>query len=385
MTTPPILQRRWVRLTLAVALFALVTMAWPRWWCGREGARLYDGDAALTLALARNVAATVSRDVSAAEFTSSTELFRHEWLFGTYQMAALGLLQVCREHPELRNALLPAAERAIDKLLSPEIRRFDAKAWGEDPLESLDGMNGHAAYLGYLNLVLSVHRRWVPGSKYRDLNDRITAALLRRFQSSPIGILETYPGEAYPVDNAAGFASILLCGVQSDAERACIARVLENYRSRWRDPRNGLLYQSIDFQNGRPLDGARASGSALAAYFLSFGEREVSRGLHDALVTNAFGSVLGFGFMFEHPGGASRKTGDIDSGPLILGISPSGTGFSLGSCRIFRERPLFVSLARTAYVVGTPISRDEKRLFVMGGPLGNSILLAMFTAQPAGR
>jgi hypothetical protein len=81
----------------------------------------------LATALAREVAATVQRSVSATEFTSDSDLFRHEWQFGTYQMAALGLLQVCREHPELRSELLPAVERAIEKLLSVEVRSFDAR------------------------------------------------------------------------------------------------------------------------------------------------------------------------------------------------------------------------------------------------------------------
>jgi hypothetical protein len=175
---------QWQRLAVAFTLFAAVTAIVPRWWCGREGERWYRGDQATVLGLAREVAATLQRDVSADEFTSSGALFRHEWQFGTYQLGALGLLQVCREHPETRAEFLPIIDRAIDHLLSAEMRRFDAKAWGEDPIESLGGPNGHAAYLGYLNLVLAVHRRVVPDSRFAALNERITAAFVRRFQAA---------------------------------------------------------------------------------------------------------------------------------------------------------------------------------------------------------
>ena len=379
---PAVLTKPWVRASVAILLFAAITATFPRWWCGREGRRWFGGDPALAAGLAREVAATVKRDVSAAEFTSDSELFRHEWQFGTYQMAALGLLQVCREHPELRSELLPAVDRAIEKLLSAEVRSFDARSWGEDSLGSLDGSNGHAAYLGYLNLVLAVHRRWVPGSRFAALNDRITAALVRRFHDSPAGILETYPGDAYPVDNAAGFASVLLHEGRTEAQQACVKSLTERYRTTWRDPRSGLLYQGIDERDGRPVDRARASGTALAAYFLSFGERAVSRQLFDAVRRQLAGSIIGFGYVDEYPPGDSGRGGDIDSGPLIFGMSPSGTGFTLATSRIFGDRELFVRLSRTAYLFGTPAARGERRLFVTGGPLGNAIMLAMLTAQP---
>lgn len=379
---PAVLTKPWVRVSVAILLFVATTATWPRWWCGREGNRWFDGSPALATALAREVAATVQRGVSAAEFTSDSDLFRHEWQFGTYQMAALGLLQVCQEHPELRSELLPAVERAIEKLLSVEVRSFDARSWREDPLDSLDGPNGHAAYLGYLNLVLSVHRRAVPASRFAALNDRITVALVRRIRNSPAGILETYPGEAYPVDNAAALASLLLQAGKTEAQRACAASMLERYRTKWCDPRCGLIYQSVGVRDGQPIDRARASGSALAAYFLSFGEREVSRQLFDAVRTQLAGSIFGFGFVDEYPAGSARGRGDIDSGPLIFGMSPSGTGFSIAGSRVFGDRELFVSLTRTANLIGTPVSRGDRRLFVTGGPLGNAIMLAMLTAQP---
>lgn len=63
-------------------------------------------------------------------------------------------------------------------------------------------------------------------------------------------------------------------------------------------------------------------------------------------------------------------------------MSPSGTGFTIASGRTFGDRALYVSLARTAYLTGAPVSRGDERFFVTGGPLGNAIMLAMFTAQP---
>lgn len=373
---------RWLRWLVAFALFAGGTWLAPRWWCGREGERWYDGDRETVAALARHVAGTVAHGVSEADFTSDSALFRGEWMFGTYQMAALGLLQTCREHPELREDLRPGIENAIAGLLSPAVRAFDAQSWSEDALDSLDGLHGHAAYLGYLNLVLALDRATFADSRHTALNDRLSAALARRFRAAPHQIIETYPNEAYPVDNASGIASLLLHQRLTGTDHsAAIAGTLECFRDRWWDSRTGLLLQGIDYRTGQPYDRGRASGTALAAYFLAMADLELARPYFQSLRTYLAGSILGFGYVDEYASG-ERGGGDIDSGPLIFGMSPSGTGFTIASARTYGDRALYVSLARTAYLMGAPVARGDDRYFVTGGPLGNAIMLAMLTAQP---
>ena len=382
MPLPKLLTRWWLRWPVAL-LIALATIATvPRWWAGRDGVRWFDGKPELVAAMARHVAATTDRGVSDKDFTNDSPLFKGEWGFGTYQMTALGLLQVAQEHPALRAELLPAAEHAIDRMLSAEVRAFDTKIWrGEDALESLDGPNGHGAYLGYMNLVLAVHRRVVPDSRFAELNDRITAALARRLRESPVGLVETYPGEAYPCDNAGTLASLILHQRTTGADHAAvIATTLAHYRETWRDPETRLLHQSIEPRHGTPGPG-RASGTALAAFLLSYGERDISRDLHEAVMRRCGDSLFGFGYVDEYPDNQPGP-GDVDSGPLIFGISPSGCAFSLGASRMFGNRDAFVGLYRTAHLMGTPVDRGGRRIYATGGPLGNALLFAMLTANP---
>jgi hypothetical protein len=380
---PAIFKIRWIRWAIVAGLFLGTAFVVPSWWCGRDGQRWFVGDSAQVGKLAREVAATMERGVAAKEFTSDSSLFNHEWMFGTYQMGALGLLQVCLEHPELRSEFLPAAEHAIEKLLSKEVRAFDRKSWGEDALESLDGPNGHAAYLGYTNLVLALHRRVVAQSRYAELNDRISNALARRLRASAAGILYTYPNEAYPVDNASVLGSLLMHqkyfgGAHADATGA----MLQRFQKTWSDQKSGLVYQAVDGRNGCAFDEPRASGTALAAYFISFGDMETARQLFGALRSKCAGSFLRFGFIREYLEGV-KGHGDIDSGPVIFGISPSATGFSLASARVSGDRRLFVRLYRLAHLTGAPIASGNRQQFITGGPLGNAIMLAMLTAQTA--
>jgi len=81
----------------------------------------------------------------------------------------------------------------------------------------------------------------------------------------------------------------------------------------------------------------------------------------------------------EYPHGHSGS-GDIDSGPVILGYGVSATGFALGPARIHGDQALFGRLLRTAVLFGAPLQRKDTLEFVSGGPLGNAILFAMLTA-----
>ncbi len=375
--------RWWVRWPVAALLILLIAMILPRAWCGRDATRWLANDKSLVLAHARTVAAHVESGEKAEDLVAQGDLFKNEWRFGTCQMSALGLLQVCMQQPHHRAEFLPAAERAIDEMLSERMRAFDAVRWREDPLATLDGPQGHAAYLGYLNLALSLHRLVVPDSRFADLNDRVSAALARRLQASRHGILETYPLEAYPVDNAAVLSSLLLHARNTGADYSAVAPAgLARFSIAWLDPRSGLLFQSMNPRDGKPADAARASATALAAFLLSYGERAVSGALFAAVRDRCADSFWGFGYLNEHHiGSAAPGFGEIDSGPLIFGISPFATGFALGGARVFDDRRLFVSLYRTAHLVGTPVARDDRRVFVTAGPLGNAIMLAMLTAR----
>jgi hypothetical protein len=76
-----------------------------------------------------------------------------------------------------------------------------------------------------------------------------------------------------------------------------------------------------------------------------------------------------------------EDAGDIDSGPLVLGISASASAFAIGGARLHGDRQMFSELVRSAYLFGVPVERDNTLGFVWGGALGNAVLLAMLTAE----
>src|SRR5690606_681343 len=116
-------------------------------------------------------------------------------------------------------------------------------------------------------------------------------------------LVETYPGERYPVDNASAIGALALrARALGEAPSPIVAQWIETMQASWRDPASGLLVQSVG-RNGDAIDAPRASGTAFAAYFLSFADESVARSLYASLEASVGDSVLGFGAMNEYPDG----------------------------------------------------------------------------------
>jgi hypothetical protein len=373
-----------LRVVASLGCLAVGIALGPRTLVGRDADARFDDAEPEQRRLADAVAAYVlgeeGEGAGVERFHTGSTRFDGEWAFGTLQMAVLGMAQVAHAHPELAPRYRPAATRAADTLVSGETYAFAADAWGEGPFDDLHAGRGHA-YLGYVALALGAVRELDPETPHAALHDELVAALARRLEASPQGIVETYPGEAYPCD----IASIVGALGQHDRltggdHGPLVERMAALYRERWIDPASGYLVQAIDPRTGAARDAPRGSGTALAAYFWSFADPALAHELDRALLARGRRTALGLGAIAEYPD-AHEGLGDIDSGPVLLGVSVSATGFSLAAARRRSDRSAFRELYRTASLFGVPVARGERTRFLAGGPLGNAILLAMTTAR----
>jgi hypothetical protein len=281
---------------------------------------------------------------------------------------------VILRHPELEAELGPLLDRAAAEVLAPEARAFSAGKWGSDPLEGAALEHHHAAYLGYAGFAIGLaswaRPRWV------DARDLLASRLRARFSAAGPSWPETYPGESYPVDIAAGVGALALAEVGPSTERsAALAKVVGAI-----DPVTGLLHQAVEPRHGRPVDRPRGSGTFLAAYFLAVAAPDRARSLYGAGRQHLMATRLGFLGMRELLPGAEGG-GDVDSGPIVLGLGVSSTGFALAGARAFEDRETFRGLDATARLFGVPLERaDGGVVHLAGGPLGDAILCAMRTA-----
>jgi hypothetical protein len=372
-------------IALAAALVATRVVA-PTW-CGRDAAAWRRGDPALQQALAEELVRFEARDDESRGATSpngaAANRFAGEWALVTHQMIALGLAQLCLAHPEWKARYASVITRAATKSFLPEMRDFGTRAWhGEDALASLEGAHGHA-YLAYAALAIGMARRLDPAfpADVAERHDALVAAYERRLLASTTGLIETYPGEAYPTDVAAVAAAIAVHGRATGADhRKVLARWADAVRATQIDRASGLVFQRMGATDGRPHDAPRGSGTALAAYFAGFADRELAATLADGLWKHE-GTFLGFGAIREYADG-HRGGGDVDSGPVVFGVSVSATGFALAPARAFGREEIFERLYRTTDLFGVRVEANGATRFTTGGPIGNALLLALLTSGP---
>lgn len=380
------LKVRLVRIALALVLFLIGVSYLPYMFCCRQAADWYAGDLSRQKLLANGVAKWVEGDLGLDDFYTGSEQFNGEWLFGTYTMAAMGYGQTALQHPELRESNIALMEQCFDKLMSEQVRRFDCRMWGSDPIESLDNINAHhAAFLGYFNLALSLHRMLVNDSKYAALNDKITAALAKRIKASRFGLLQSYPQEMYAVDNCAVIGSIALHDRATSENSGIVIRSwINNFKWHCVDSDSGLLIQASDFRTGKAIDQPRGSGTILGLYLISFADYKFAGELYAAARKQLAENVFGFGAVREYPRNAKGGLGDIDSGPVVFGYGLSATGFMLGGARLYEDDSYYSRLFATVYAWGAPYEKDGKLNFVSGASLGDAIMFAVLTAPKGG-
>ncbi len=376
-------RRRWGVRAAALASALLVVRLVVPWWCGRDAGAWLRGDPEIQHQLAAELVAFEASD--AARRASGGDRFAGEWALVTHQMVALGLAQLCLAHPAWRPELAPTVTIAAANSFRIEMRGFGTRAWkGEDAMASLDGDHGHA-YLAYVALALGVARLVDPAfpADLARQHDALIAAYERRLLASDTGLIETYPGESFPTDVAAVAAAIAVHGRATHASHEpVLRRWADRVRAVQIDPASGLVIQRMDARTGAAHDAPRASGTGLAAYFAGFADRSVAELLATGLLRHE-STRFGFGAIREYADGyQGAHSGDVDSGPVVLGVSVAATGFALAPARAFGHDDAFVRLYRTTDLFGLPVVDGERRRFSVGGPIGNALLLAFLTSGP---
>ncbi len=346
--------------------------------CGHRAGALYRGELADQERFARAVAADVDAIASRQVYHSGFARFDGQSAIAVYQMTALGLGQFVLEHPERKTEYLPTIERAVERLIDPRTHPYAAQMYGRHGTRGL-GSGGHA-YMGYVNLGLGMLRRLDPETPHAALHDRLTSELADHLARSPTGLVETYPGETWPPDVAAVAGSIGLHGTATGRDWSV---VLEPWARRFAEcaiGEGGYLVQRIRTGSCTAVDAPRGSGTAVAAYFLGFADRRLSQRLWNALRDTGYQSWLGFGGVREYLPGKGGA-GDLNAGPILLGMSAGASGFGLGAARAHGDRERYIGIYRTGALLSVPVSDREGSRFALGGVLGNALLLAMLTAE----
>lgn len=299
---------------------------------------------------------------NALERGPSMDAYFPEGQFFTVALAALA---------QAADETVPVDERvdflddALAQLSSPAVLgRFG----GNQPLE-------FGAFATGWSLLTEVERAHLSGS------DEDLAAVRSRARAVELALtrattpfLDSYPGQAWPVDSVVLVAALARASELLDFPEG--REAVSRWRAeavQWLDPALGLLPHQVG-ADGAVLEGPRGSSQALIQVFWPdidpAGAAESWERWEEAFLT----SVAGLRGVREFPEGQSGS-GDVDSGPLILGVSLSASAVGLGAAHRHGQDELAERLSRQADLVGLPFTwRGERRYAAGTLPVGDAFL-----------
>ena len=307
--------------------------------------------------------------------------YREELAIATLSMTTVALTNLSFIAPGERIANRDAVRVMLDRVLSDEIRRYDVLWWGEDAIDSLESANGHAGYLGHLNLMLGCY--FLLGGEdasLRELFGRVSTTLARRLEASGSFHAESFPGWTYTADNVIVILSLRLHDQTIHrAHEDLIRRWLEFSRAKLLDTDSGMLRYHVS-RTGQAAGTARGVLQAWNSMWLPLIDEEFARDQYQRMSSNllAHSAFANFAAIREYPAGKSGPT-DLVSGPLIFGLSPTATGFAMGGAAYWNDQPTLAGLLRTAEAVGSTWSFGGHRAYVFAPLPGDAVMLAART------
>ena len=309
--------------------------------------------------------------------------FQGEWALYTCSMLTAALENISRLYPETKEESIKYIDSLIHIVLSPEIRGYDRERWGEDPMESLEGEESHISYLSHLALMIGRYKSVDGGNKFDYLYHSICQTMNRRIMESENLNLQTYPEEfVYVPDMLVAIVALdKYSTLYQGKYYPTVRQWLDKAKTEWINEQTGLLSSFLSMDGGyREWLPVKGSYSALNCYYLTLLDEEFAREQYDRLKDTYLKRFPFTGFK-EYSDRYCLLGLDIDAGPIIFNLSPSGTAFAVGSVTCFNDLKLRRKLLKTAEIAGTTISSKGKRHYLLAdiALVGEAIMLAMRT------
>lgn len=311
--------------------------------------------------------------------------FQGEWALYSCSMLSAALVNTTLIYGEEREKNIARIDSLIKIVMSPELRAYDRERWDEDPLETLDGDKSHVSYLSHLAWMIGGYKQIGGDGKYDDLYRKLCETMHRRLLDTPNMNLPTYPDEGvYVPDMLVAIVALSLYSQQNDGEyRATVENWIEQAKQQWLDPETQLISSflpdgTMGMYKNAPIKG---SYTALSCYYLTFVDKEFARDQYEKQKVHFLQRKLMTGFK-EYYDRRCWLGMDIDAGPIICNLSPTGTAFGVGSVTFFEDWDLRKSMLKTGEIAGTTWRSQGKSHYLLADMalVGEAIMLAMRTA-----
>lgn len=208
-------------------------------------------------------------------------------------------------------------------------------------------------------------------------------------QLSPSLNLETYPNEdIYLPDMLVAIVALSdYSELFNGKYKQTVDKWVQRARTEWIDQETGLLASILSEDGSNIVLPIRGSYTALNCYYLSLVDNDFANEQYQSLKKH-FKQRFPFTGIKEYLGsGRCLYQFDIDCGPIIFNLSPSGTAFAIGCATNLEDRKFRKQLLRTAEIAGSTITWRGKSHYLLSeyALVGEAIALALRTSFPQTR
>jgi hypothetical protein len=309
------------------------------------------------------------------------EQFQGEWALYSCSMLTEALANIALIYPETKEEAIVQIDSLISIAMSPEIRRYDSERWGEDPLETLDGDKSHISYLSHLAWMIGNFKRAGGGSWHDETYHALCKTMDRRISQSKSLNLRTYPSEdIYVPDMMVAIVALSQYSKRYNGRYGdTVKHWLKRAKNEWIEPETGLL---ASFMNewGEINPTVKGSYSALNCFYMTKVDTCFAREQYEKLKEN-FRQTSPVNGLREYVGGLHWLELDLDAGPILMNLSPTGTAFAIGSATFFNDSIFRSQLLHTGEMAGGTVAFGGRRHYVLANCalVGEAITLAMRT------
>ena len=277
--------------------------------------------------------------------------FQGEWAIYSTSMLSAALVNIAKLYPETREEAAEKIDSLIKITMSPELREYDASSWGEDPLESLRGERSHISYISLLAWIISGYKTVGGDGKYDALFDSLCETMARRIKASPDLNLQTFPRTyIYVPDMLVAIVALAnYAKLNGGKYQEVVDLWLANMKGSHIDTQTGLIKSLVpDGDTWIGEQSVLGSYSALSVYYLTYVDEDFAREQYE-LLKKTFLKKRPFTGFRELPKGTKGPVFLMDSGPVIFGLSPTGTAFGIGGATYFQDWGLRKRLLHTVH------------------------------------
>lgn len=157
-----------------------------------------------------------------------------------------------------------------------------------------------------------------------------------------------------------------------------VAKWMGSAKTEWLDDKTGLFDE-----NGKIDAPVKGSYATLDCYYLTKIDPEFAYEQYENLKSN-FSQSFPLSGIKEYHDHSCWLGMDIDAGPIIMNLCPSGTAFVIGSATYFEDKEFRNKLLKTAEIAGHTVKWNDCRHYLLANIalVGEAITLSMRTNFP---